>query len=185
MGPVPGLPLDGEVVVITGDVPTMERDAAQQAARELGATVVGSVTATATLVVHGRGAGRSKLDKARARGLRLLAAEEFRELAENPDSWDGGPLGEAADPGRDDDADRELPAAARRTVEPEHRLSTTSASPDGVWTVFASCRCGGWKARVGSTAEARAAYREHHEDEPDEEDVIAAQVLGRLPRPSA
>lgn len=183
---MPGLPLDGEVVVITGDVPGMERSAAQQAARELGAKVVSSVTAACTLVVHGPGAGRSKLDKARVGGLRLLASDRFRDLAENPDSWDGGPLGEAADPGRDDDADRELPTSSARAAEPEHRLGTTSASPGGVWTVFASCRCGQWKARVHSTAEARAAYREHHEDEPDEDDLIAAQVLGRnssvLPR---
>lgn len=169
-------PLDGETVVITGDVPQMERSAAQQAAREMGAQVVSSVTATTTLVVHGAGAGRSKLDKARARGLRLLAAESFRQLAENPDAWDGVRLGEPAGAAADDDADRELPASAR-APEPDHRLSTTSASPGGVWTVWASCRCGGWKAQVSSTAEARAAYAEHHVDEPDEDDVRVSQLL--------
>ena len=169
-------PLDGETVVITGDVPQMERSAAQQAAREMGAQVVGSVTATTTLVVHGAGAGRAKLDKARARGLRLLDAETFRRLAENPDAWDGVRLGEPAGAGADDDADRELPASAR-PPEPDHRLSTTSASPGGVWTVWASCRCGEWRAQVASTAEARAAYAEHHVDEPDEDDVRVAQLL--------
>lgn len=167
--------MDGETVVITGDVPQMERNAAQQAARDMGAKVVSSVTATTTLVVHGSGAGRSKLDKARARGLRLLAADAFRELAENPDSWDGVRLGEPAGPSTDDDDDRELPTTAR-LAEPPHRLNTTSAAPGGVWTVWASCRCGEWKVRVHSTAEARAAYAEHSTDEPDDDQVTIAQL---------
>lgn len=158
------LPLDGETVVVTGEVPDMERDAAQQAARELGAKVVASVTAGTTLVVHGPGAGRSKLDKAAARGLRLLDAVSFAVLAENPDTWDGAPLGTSAG---DDDADRDLPRAARHE-EPQHRLSTTSASPGGVWTVWGSCRCGGWSVRVGSPAEARELYAEHHVDGPED-----------------
>lgn len=172
-----GPPLEGETVVITGDVPQMERTAAQQAAREMGAKVVSSVTATTTLVVHGPGAGRSKLDKARARGLRMLDAAAFRELAENPDAWDGVRLGQPAQAHADEDADRELPVAAR-PAEPVHRLNTTSATPGGVWTVWASCRCGEWKVRVHSTADARVAYAEHHEDEPDDDDhVTVAQLL--------
>jgi BRCA1 C Terminus (BRCT) domain len=170
-----GLPLDGETVVITGDVPEMERTAAQQAAREMGAKVVGSVTAATTLVVHGAGAGASKLDKARARGLRMLDAGTFRALAENPDCWDGQPLGEPAGGDRDDDGDRELPVAPR-VGEPAHRLNTTTASPGGVWTVWASCRCGDWKLRATSTAEAQAAYAEHHVDEPDEDRVTISQL---------
>jgi hypothetical protein len=175
-----GLPLAGETVVITGDVPEMERKDAQQAARELGATVVGSVTTSTTLIVHGPGAGRSKLDKARARGLRLLAADAFRALAENPDAWDGVRLGELAGPGTDEDEERELPRAARSTEEPEHRLNTTSASPGGVWTVWASCRCGTWALKTSSTAEARAAYAEHHVDAPDDDHVTIAHLHGPL-----
>jgi hypothetical protein len=170
-----GLPLAGETVVITGDVPEMDRKDAQQAARDMGAKVVTSVTPSTTLVVHGAGAGRSKLDKARARGLRLLAAAAFRELAENPDAWDGVRLGEPAGPNRDDDEEQEL-AKAERSEEPAHRLNTTSASPEGVWTVWGSCRCGEWKVRVQSTAEARAAYAEHHVDEPDDDQVTIAQL---------
>ncbi|MCU1672319.1 MAG: ligA [Frankiales bacterium] len=170
------LPLDGETVVVTGEVPDMERDAAQQAARELGAKVVSSVTATTTLVVHGPGAGRSKLDKATARGLRLLDAAAFAALAVNPDSWDGERLGEPAGAARDDDLDRELPRTSSRPAEPQHRLNTTSASPGGVWTVWGSCRCGEWKVRVDSTAEARARYAEHHVDEPDDEALTIAQL---------
>jgi hypothetical protein len=173
---VPGLPLEDETVVITGDVPEMDRDGAQQAARELGAKVVGSVTAATTLVIHGAGAGRTKLEKARARGLRMLEAGAFRLLAENPDAWSGEPLGERAGaPDADDDAERELPVT-RREPEPEHRLNTTSASPGGVWTVWASCRCGDWKMQFPSTAEARAAYAQHHEDEPDEDAVTIAHL---------
>ena len=174
---MPGSPLDGETVVITGDVPQMERSAAQQAAREMGAKVVSSVTATTTLVIHGPGAGRSKLDKARARGLRMLDAAAFQVLAENPDAWDGSRLGEPAGVSADDDADRELPVTAR-PEEPVHRLNTTSATPGGVWTVWASCRCGEWSVRVHSTADARAAYAEHHADELEDEDqVTVAQLL--------
>jgi hypothetical protein len=168
-------PLDGETVVITGDVPNLERSAAQQAAREMGGTVVSSVTAGTTLVVHGPGAGKSKLEKARARGLRLLAADVFARLAENPDAWDGTRLGEPAGASDDDDADRELPAVRRE--EPAHRLNTTSAAPGGVWTVWASCLCGEWKVRVHSTADARAAYNEHSVDEPDDDQVTVAQLL--------
>lgn len=171
-----GLPLDGETVVITGDVPAMDRDVAQHAARDLGAKVVGSVTAGTTLVVHGPGAGASKLDKARSRGLRLLDAGAFRALAENPDSWDGERLGTAAGDSRDEDEDRELPRV-ERPGEPAHRLNTTSASPGGVWTVWGSCRCGSWKVRVSSTAEARAAYAQHAVDEPDDDQVTIAQLL--------
>jgi hypothetical protein len=170
-----GLPLDGETVVITGDVPEMERNAAQQAARDMGAKVVSSVTATTTLVVRGPGAGRSKLDKARSRGLRLLDAGAFRQLAENPDSWDGVRLGEPAGPSRDDDDDRELPTV-KRSEEPPHRLNTTSAAPGGVWTVWGSCRCGEWKVRVQSTAQAREAYSAHHIDEPDDDQVTIAHL---------
>ncbi len=165
-------PLDGETVVVTGEVPDMERDDAQQAARELGAKVVASVTATTTLVVHGPGAGRSKLDKAAARGLRLLDAARFASLAQNPDSWDGQPLGE---PAGQDDGDRVLPRAGRR-AEPEHRLGTTSASPGDVWTVWGSCRCGEWTVRAESSAEARARYAEHHVDEPDDDVLTISQL---------
>jgi hypothetical protein len=175
------LPLNGETVVVTGEVPDMERDAAQQAARELGAKVVSSVTATTTMVVHGPGAGRSKLDKAAARGLRLLDAAAFAVLAQNPDSWDGEPLGEPAGAARDEDLDRELPSTSR-PAEPDHRLNTTSASPGGVWTVWGSCRCGAWKVRVDSTAEARAQYAEHHVDEPDDESLAIAQLRAQVPQ---
>ena len=158
---VPGLPLAGETVVVTGDVPHLDRAAAQEAAREMGATVVASVTASCTLVVHGPGAGASKLDKARRRGLRLLEASVFSVLAENPDRWDGRPLGEPAGRSADDDAEVS-PVAARRG--PVHQLVRTTGAPGGVWTVWASCLCGGWETVVATTTQARTAFREHHDD---------------------
>ena len=58
------LPLSGWRVVVTGDVPGMTRDAAQEAVRMMGGTAASSVTPSTDLLVVGKGAGASKLAKA-------------------------------------------------------------------------------------------------------------------------
>ena len=112
------LPLSGWRVVVTGDVPGLSRDAAQEAVRTMGGTVASSVTPSTDLLVVGTGAGASKLAKAAALGIRQLPAAPFAELAENPDRWDGRPLGELPE----DDVDALAPPErAERRAAPGRR----------------------------------------------------------------
>jgi hypothetical protein len=154
------LPLENWRVVVTGDVPGMSRDAAQDAVRGMGGTAVVIVNATVDLLVVGRGAGAAKLAKAATLGLRQLPAGEFAELAENPDRWDGRPLGSVPDPAA------ELAAAPppRGREEPppasEHPAGLTTWTRDGRWTVVARCRCG-HGSEGSSAAEAEAGHRRH------------------------
>lgn len=156
------LPLDGWRVVVTGDVPGMTRDAAQDAVRQMGGTAVGTVNATTDLLVVGRGAGASKLAKAASLGLRQLPAEAFAELAENPDRWDGTPLGEAVEPPPEEQ--QRPPEQAREDAGgrsgPAHPAGVTAWTRDGRWTVVARCLCG-HASEGGSQAEAEAGHRRH------------------------
>jgi len=72
--------LDGEVVVITGTLPTLDRRAAQELARAAGATVSESVSKKTTLVVAGAKAG-SKLAKAESLGIAVIDEAELTRRA--------------------------------------------------------------------------------------------------------
>ncbi len=72
-------PLAGEVVVFTGTLTTLTRDAAKARAAAAGAVVASSITKKTTLVVAGEKAG-SKLKKAAELGIRILTEEEFVSL---------------------------------------------------------------------------------------------------------
>lgn len=74
-------PLAGEVVVFTGSLAGLTRDAAKARATGAGASVGSSLTRKTTLVVAGEKSG-SKLKKAEELGVRILSEEEFLELLE-------------------------------------------------------------------------------------------------------
>jgi DNA ligase (NAD+) len=73
-------PLAGKTVVLTGTLAGMTREEAKAFLQKLGARVAGTVSARTDLVVAGEAAG-SKLEKARALGIRVVGAEELSALA--------------------------------------------------------------------------------------------------------
>lgn len=74
------LPLAGKAVVVTGTVPGLSRNEAQEAVEKLGGRAASSVSAKTDLVVVGDGAG-SKADKAAKLGITIMDAAEFAALA--------------------------------------------------------------------------------------------------------
>ncbi len=84
---VEALPLAGLSFVITGTLAGLQRDAAEDALRELGAKVSGSVSKKTGFLVVGADAG-SKLAKAQALGVRILdetALEQILKTKRPPD----------------------------------------------------------------------------------------------------
>ncbi len=71
--------LAGLTIVVTGSVPGYSRDGASEAIVARGGKASGSVSARTSYVVAGDGAG-SKLDKAVALGVPVLAADQFETL---------------------------------------------------------------------------------------------------------
>ena len=71
VAPAAGAPLAGLTFVITGTLAGMQREAAEDALRELGAKVSGSVSKKTSFLVVGADAG-SKLAKAQSLGVRIL-----------------------------------------------------------------------------------------------------------------
>ena len=70
-------PMAGVRVVFTGELGGMSRAQAEAMVRELGGETVSSVSAKTSFVVVGEGPG-SKLEKAKALGIKTLTEEEFK-----------------------------------------------------------------------------------------------------------
>ncbi len=69
----------GEKVVLTGTLERFKRDEAAAIIEKLGGETVGSVSKNTTLVLAGVNAG-SKLDKAKALGIKIIDEETFKSL---------------------------------------------------------------------------------------------------------
>jgi DNA ligase (NAD+) len=74
-----GAPLAGLAFVITGTLAALQRDAAEDALRELGAKVSGSVSKKTSFLVVGADAG-SKLAKAQSLGVRILDESALEQI---------------------------------------------------------------------------------------------------------
>ena len=77
--PPTGQPLAGQTFVLTGTLAGMTREAAQEALIARGAKVTGSVSKKTSYVVAGTDPG-SKLERARALGVRVLDEQQFFAL---------------------------------------------------------------------------------------------------------
>jgi DNA ligase (NAD+) len=74
-------PFAGKIVVLTGSLSAMSRDAAKDAIEALGGKVTGSVSKKTDYVVAGEEAG-SKLDRAKELGVTVLDEKRFLKLLE-------------------------------------------------------------------------------------------------------
>ncbi len=72
-------PFAGKTFVLTGTLPTLSRDDASALIREAGGSVSGSVSKKTDYVLAGGEAG-SKLEKARALGVKVIDEAEFRRM---------------------------------------------------------------------------------------------------------
>ena len=84
-GAAAGQVFAGQTIVITGTLTRISRDEAQDLIRSLGGHASGSVSKKTDFVVAGEAAG-SKLEKARALGVRVLDEDSFFRMIENNDS---------------------------------------------------------------------------------------------------
>lgn len=74
--------LAGKTLVVTGTLPTLSRQEAEEFIRQNGGTAAGSVSRKTAYVVAGENAG-SKLAKAQALGIPVITEAELRLLAQN------------------------------------------------------------------------------------------------------
>ncbi|MBO7526083.1 MAG: NAD-dependent DNA ligase LigA, partial [Clostridia bacterium] len=71
-----------EKVVLTGSLQNYTRSQAQKIIEENGGEISSSVSKSTTLVIAGESAG-SKLDKARALGIKIIGENEFNDILNN------------------------------------------------------------------------------------------------------
>ena len=71
--------LEGKSIIFTGTLKTMTRQEAKARAEELGAKVVGSISAKTDMIVVGENSG-SKLKKAEEFGVKILTEDDWLEI---------------------------------------------------------------------------------------------------------
>ena len=69
----------GHKVVLTGSLSSYSRDEASKIIQSLGGEVLSSVSKKTTMVLAGESAG-SKLEKAKAQGIKIITEDEFKSL---------------------------------------------------------------------------------------------------------
>ena len=69
----------GKSIIFTGTLKTMTRQEAKARAEELGAKVVGSISAKTDMIVVGENSG-SKLKKAEEFGVKILTEDDWLEI---------------------------------------------------------------------------------------------------------
>ncbi len=74
------LPLASRSYIISGTIEGYDRESAEDALRNLGATVTSSVTKTTTALITGDKPGKSKLEKAEKLGIPVLTESDFLAL---------------------------------------------------------------------------------------------------------
>lgn len=74
------LPLAGQSYIVTGTLESMDREAAEDKLRALGATVTSGVTKTTTALITGNKPGKGKTDKAAKLGIPTMSEQEFLRL---------------------------------------------------------------------------------------------------------
>jgi DNA ligase (NAD+) len=77
--------LEGKTVVVTGTVPGLTREEAEEAITTRGGKSPGSVSKKTFALVVGEGAGASKLTKAEANGTPIVPADRFDDLLDDPE----------------------------------------------------------------------------------------------------
>ena len=80
--PVAAQPLSGKTFVLTGTLPTLDREEAKTLIEAAGGKVAGSVSKKTSYVVAGAEAG-SKLDKAQALGVAVLDEAQLKEMLDD------------------------------------------------------------------------------------------------------
>ncbi|HSP38348.1 MAG TPA: BRCT domain-containing protein [Frankiaceae bacterium] len=147
------LPFANLTVVVTGEVPGMDRDGARAAVRLLGGTAAAGVTRSVDLLVVGEGAGVAKLRKAGELEIRQLTAKAFAALVREPESWDGNPLGSVASPPVE-------PSAPAERATGGHGAGSSSWMRAGRYVTVVNCRCG-WRHEADRYNDARSAHSDH------------------------
>ena len=74
-----GTEFEGKTFVITGTLPGMKRNEAQELIEAHGGKVSGSVSKKTDYLLAGEAAG-SKLDKAKALGVKVISEEELKAM---------------------------------------------------------------------------------------------------------
>lgn len=74
------LPLVGQSYIISGTLQDMDREAAEDKLRALGANVTSSVTQKTTALILGEKPGKSKVERAEQLGIPTMDEAEFRQL---------------------------------------------------------------------------------------------------------
>jgi DNA ligase (NAD+) len=72
----PSGPLTGQVVVVTGTLPTLSREDAEARVRQAGGKTASSVSSKTSFIVAGENPG-SKYEKARSLNILIIDEEEF------------------------------------------------------------------------------------------------------------